>query len=219
MLPNLNQYVKLKGLGGLVLGFVIVIGSYAWFIQTPYFLTFKAWAEQNLVIFSLFLLVAKIIGIIIPPLPGGLFTLGAIPIIGWWQAFLIDFTGLMIGSTMAYFLGKRYGKKIMLYFFNEQLIEKIENTKIKKNRQIESLFILRVLSGSTITEIICYAAGLLKISYRNFFLGTALAHLVVGLPMFYLANNILEMKNVWISIITFVVAIIFFAKLKARYLE
>lgn len=219
MLPNLNQHIKLKGLGGLILGFVIVIGSYAWFIQTPYFLTFKDWAEQNLVVFSLFLLVAKIIGIIIPPLPGGLLTLGSIPIIGWWQAYIIDITGLMIGSSIAYALGKRYGKKVMQYFFSDELIEKIEKTKIKKNRQIESLFILRVLSGSTITEIVCYAAGLLKISFKNFFIGTALAHLVVGLPMFYLANNILEMKNVWISLITFLVVIVFFSKLKARYLE
>ena len=219
MLPNLNQHIKLKGLLSLVLGFIIVVGGYAWFIQTPYFLSFKTWAEQNFIVFSFFLLIAKIVGIIIPPVPGGLFTLGAIPIIGWWQAYIIDFVGLMIGSSIAFFLGKRYGRKLLLYFFDKALVEKIEKTKIKQNRQVESLFVLRVLAGSTLTEIVCYAAGLLKISFKNFLIGTALSHLVIGIPMFYLANNLLEMKNLWMSLVTLVIAILFFWKLKGRYIE
>lgn len=219
MLPNLNQHVKPKGLLSLVFGFFVVIGVYAWFMQTPYFESFKMWAEQNFVTFALFLLLGKIVGIIIPPLPGGLLTLGSIPIIGWWRAYIIDFTGLMIGSSMAYYLGKKYGNRLLSYFFDDKLIKKIEETKIKKNRQIESVFLLRILFGSTVTEIVCYAAGLLKISFKNFFIGTALSHLVIGVPMFYLANNLLEFKNFWISAIMLAIAIPLLWKLKGRYIE
>jgi uncharacterized membrane protein YdjX (TVP38/TMEM64 family) len=95
----------------------------------------------------------------------------------------------------------------------------MEHTKIKKNRQIESVFLLRFLFGSTIVEIVCYAAGLLKITFRNFMIGSIISHVVLGLPTYYLANNLLELKNLWLSAAILAVGIPFVWKLKGRYIE
>jgi uncharacterized membrane protein YdjX (TVP38/TMEM64 family) len=215
----MNKHLKLKGVFSLFFGFIVVAGGYMWFIQTPYFSLFKAWAEQNVITLSIFLVIVKVIGIVIPPIPGGILTLGAIPILGWWQAYVLDFTGAMIGSAIAYYLGKKYGNKLLSKFFDQALIEKMEHTKIKKNRQIESVFLLRFLFGSTIVEIVCYAAGLLKITFRNFMIGSIISHVVLGLPTYYLANNLLELKNLWLSAAILAVGIPFVWKLKGRYIE
>lgn len=204
----------------LFLAFVIaVVLAYFWFAQTSYFVDFKEWSEQNLLIFVSVLFIFKVVGIIFPPIPGGLLTLGAVPILGWWQAYLIDFAGAMTGSSLAYFLGKKYGNVILSKFFDPKIIERVHKIKIRKNRQIESIFVLRFLVGGTFTEIVCYAAGILGISYRNFLIGSILSHIVLGVPIYYFAYNLFDSRRILINLLILAIAIPLIWKFRGRYLE
>ena len=95
-----------------VFGFGTLI-FYLWFIKSPHFSGFVAWSQQNIILYYFVLVVLKIVGIIWPPIPGGLLTLGSIPVLGWPLAYSADFLGSMIGSTAAYFLAKKYGLGFM----------------------------------------------------------------------------------------------------------
>src|SRR3989344_6900096 len=105
--------------------FVVLVGTwiatiilYIWFIRTPYFEAFNVWTRHNSITFYASLLVAKIAAIVWPPLPGSLFTFGAIPFIGWFQSYLVDMIGSLIGASIAYFLGKKYGYPFLKKIFN-----------------------------------------------------------------------------------------------------
>ena len=209
---NRNTFLTL----GLI---VIIIISYMLFLKTEQFTMLQNWAQQNLVLFFIFLVVIKVIGIVFPPLPGGLLTLGAIPITGWFLAYLADLTGFLLGASGAYYIGKKYGYKILHKLFDQNVIDKINKVKIRKHRELESVFVLRVAFGGSLTEIICYAAGILGVGYVNFFAGSLLSHIVVGVPGYYFASNILEAKNILINLAIVAVAAPILWKLKGRYLE
>lgn len=200
-------------------GFLITFGLYFWFVRSPYFAPFEVWTQSNLLLFYIFLFFIKVTGIVWPPLPGGVFVLGSIPLIGWFNAYLIDFFATLVASSIAYALGRKYGMPLVRRIVDEGIVEKIEKIKIKRNRELETIFLIRTLGGAVVVEVVAYASGLFKIGYRNFLIGTVLSHMVVVTPAYYFFGNIFSGKNMIVSVISIVLLLLLFAKFRKRYLE
>ncbi|MEK7113380.1 MAG: VTT domain-containing protein, partial [Patescibacteria group bacterium] len=145
-------------------------------------------------------------------------TLGSIPVLGWLVAYSADLIGSMIGSTIAYFIARKYGMSFIRKIFDDEVIEKFQKIKIRPEREIESIFIFRVFGGN-IVELFCYGAGFLRVNYFNYILASFLAHVVIGIPTFYLIRNILSGKGIFVSILFAVILAILFFTLKHRYFE
>lgn len=203
----------------ILLASVVTLISYFLFIQTPLFQEFSEWSRQNFLLFITTLLIIKVVGIVWPPIPGGLLTLGAIPIIGWGNAYIIDFIGSTLGSSAGFLLGQRYGLNLLHRIFDQSTIEKIQRFKIIKSKEIEAVFVMRVLTGSTVSEAVCYGAGFIGVKFQHFLIGSVLAHIVVGIPSYYFAGNILEGKNLLLNALFVLIAIPLLLKLKGRYIE
>lgn len=212
--------MKVKNNRHLIL-FVLVLAAtfsgYIWMLKQPFFQGFIEWSQQNFILYFFVLILIKTVAIVWPPIPGGLLTLGSIPMIGWFNAYLADLIGGLTGSSIAYYLGKRYGHSFLRKIFDEKTIVKINKIKIVKNKELEAIFLVRLFTG-IISEAISYGSGLLGIKYRNFLLGTFLASLMF-MPFFYLASGILSGKNILLNgIIVLIVGTLFY-KLKGRYFE
>jgi uncharacterized membrane protein YdjX (TVP38/TMEM64 family) len=199
--------------------FIIVVGLYFWFTTTVYYNSLLIWSRQNVFVMMLFLINVKILGIVFPPIPGGVVTVAAVPFIGWQRAFIADLIGGLIGSSIAYYLGKKYGNSLLHKLFGEKTITKINSLRIKENREIESIFVLRFLFGSFIAEVICYAAGFLKISFNKFFIGSAIYHFAIGIPAYFFVSNLFGGKNIIFNFVLLLVAIPLFFLLRKRYFE
>src|SRR3989338_7929554 len=130
-------------------GFVLTLAAYLWLINSSYLPPLKIWLELHGPLFILSLFTLKVAGIVWPPLPGGLLTLGAVAVVPWWQAYLVDFAGSVVGTSIAYFLARRWGIAFVAKIFDEELVEKIRRVKIRPGREIESIFIFR-LFGVTV---------------------------------------------------------------------
>jgi uncharacterized membrane protein YdjX (TVP38/TMEM64 family) len=200
----------------LVVGTVLTIVAYFWFIKSPYFPMLQNWFEGHEIIFFTSLIVIKIVGIVWPPMAGGLFTLGAIPIVGWLPAYLSDAVGSIVGSSIAFWLAKHYGRSFMDKLFDEASIQKILKLKIKDGREIEAVFTMRLFGGSVI-ELICYGAGLLGIKYRNFVIGSVVSHAVIGIPFYYFTNGFFSKDGYIFNLIYITSAIIVLSLLRKRY--
>ncbi len=205
--------------------FVVLVGTwvstivlYLWFTRTPYFEMFTVWTRHNLFIFYTSLLVAKIAAIVWPPLPGSLFTFGAIPFIGWFQSYTVDMIGSLIGASIAYFLGKKYGYPFLKKIFNPDLVQKIQQIKIRKDREIESVFVGRMAGAGNIMELICYGAGVLRVRFGRFIIASFLANLL-ALPLYYAGGNILKGGNVVLGVLFGAITLLLFWKIKGRYVE
>ena len=203
----------------LIFIFVAFMFFAYWFFKSSYFPIVDAWIKTNIVLYVVALFIYKSIGVLFPPIPAGVVTLASIPFLGWFGAYMVDMAGSIFGGIIAYWLGKKYGKKILEKLFDASIIEKIVKTKVKKGKEIEAVFMFRVLLGSTILEAVYYGAGFLKIPFGKFLIGATLSHIVVGVPSFLLANNIFSGKNIVLTIVLSVAALIFVLKTKGRYFE
>ena len=202
----------------LLVAWTATILLYFWFIQSDYFDSFSIWARKNLILFYVSLLFAKVLAIVWPPLPGSFFTLGAIPFIGWVEAYVIDTAGSMMGASIAYFLGYKYGYQFLKKLFSADTVEKIKQIKIRRDREIESVFIGRMAGAGNIMELICYGAGVLRVGFLNFLVASFLANLVF-MPAYYIGGSLLHGGNIIIGLLFTAVTLLLFWKIKGRYIE
>jgi uncharacterized membrane protein YdjX (TVP38/TMEM64 family) len=205
-------------LTGLLIFWLATIGLYFWFTKSPYFESFNLWTRQNLLLFYATLLTAKVLAIVWPPLPGGLFTLGSIPFIGWYQSFLVDFVGGLIGASIAYALGRKYGYPFVEKVFNPEIAQRIKTLKIRGNREIESVFLGRIAGNGNLMELVCYGAGVLRVKFGNFFIASFLAGLLT-MPIYYLGGNLFDGGSMIAGMIFGALSLLLFWKLKGRYVE
>ena len=203
----------------LIVIFIAFLVLIYWFTKSPYFPIVDTWVKTNIVLYVCALFIYKSIGVLFPPIPAGTLTLASIPFLGWFGAYMVDMAGSIFGGMFAYWLGRKYGKKILRKIFSESIVEEIVKTRIKKGKEIEAVFTFRVLLGSTILEAVYYGAGFLKIPFGKFLIGASLSHIAVGIPSFILANNIFSGKNLALTVILSIVALIFVLKTKGRYFE
>lgn len=200
----------------LMLAMVATIIAYLFFIKTSYFETFETWAKANIFLYCVILIFIKIVGIVWPPLPGGVITIASIPILGWSGAYLTDLAGGIVGSIIAYFLARKWGKPFLRKIFNDDIIKQIDKIKLVPKHEIEGLFLLRIFGGS-IVEIVCYGAGLLKARFWHFLLASISSHLVVGVPTFFFFNGLMQGKNVLINFIIVIATFTLLYKYKNKY--
>lgn len=210
---NLKQYSYLLGTGGVL--FITVI-AYSMFAKTEHFQSVLDWSADNLILFVFILISIKIIGILWPPLPGIVFSVAAVPIVGWLPAFTADFIGSMIGSSIAFSLARHYGPKVILKLFGESGLRQVQRFKFRPNKELEAMVVTRVLTGA-VSELVSYGAGLTNIRFKNFFWGTCLSSVVVGLPLFFLLSFVFGGDGLLIGAIPLLIGLAIIYALRNRY--
>ena len=129
-----NKIFSKEGVKLAITWFVLAgasVGAYLWFLKTPTFEVFEAWVKSNLILYYIFVIFSKALAIIWPPLPGNIFTLTSIPFWGWFTAYTADFVGSILGSSIAFYLGKKYGYKFINKIFSTDMESKIKGIKVK----------------------------------------------------------------------------------------
>lgn len=187
------------------------------FQNTPYYQSLESWAFAHPFELYFILFVIKVLGILWPPLPGGYFNFIALPIYGWFVAYTIDFFGGLVGASLTYYIARKWGRTFLKHIFSDTLLEKISSLHIKPGKEIESIVFFR-FTASGFAEFVCYGAGLLKLNFTRYIIGTALSHLLVGIPLYYFADLLLIDRNFLISIPLFIVGAIMIFLFKDRYI-
>lgn len=194
----------------------IVLGFY--FYYSPYFEIFSNWVLDNLLLYSLFLFLIKVVGLLWPPLPGGLFTFASVTVLGWQLAFAIDFLGNIVGASLAWFVGRKYGSKLIGKIFSEQTAARAQRIKIKRQHEFEGILVFSLASGVVMVEIANYILGILKVRYKNFFLANTLAHVIRNAPIFYVFDSALSGGDFVINLVIVVVALLLLLVFWKRYI-
>lgn len=198
---------------------LVMLVVYLWFLKSHYSYTLSEYANQNIYLFVTFLVFIKFVGIVYPPISGGYFTLAAIPLIGWEMALICDLVGSTLGGSVDYFIGRKYGIKIVKRFFGDAIAEKIGLIKIKKGKEVEGLIVSRILTGATIVEAIHYAAGLFRIDFWKYSFAMIVSHLLVGVPIYWIFGGVLGNQFTLYFIPVLALALLTLYKMRGRYLE
>lgn len=163
--------------------------------QPMSFSLYLDFAQSHVMAYLFVLLILKIMGIIYPPLPSAVFTITAIPLIGWKLAYVMDILGSAIGATSAYYLGKKYGECILKKVIGITLSNKIRAIKLKQKNQLESAIVLRLASGGLLSDGLAWGASLIGFTYVPFIAGYLISHIATTLPVFFLITRTITLTQ------------------------
>lgn len=218
----MSKATKKVGNSSAILLLTLIVGTivgYFIMVRQPWWLDFISFVQQYLYLYVAVLVLIKFIGIIWPPLPGGVFIIASIPVIGWKWAFLAHFMGSLFSALLSYYLGRRYGARVISRVIGEESLELINGFKINPGRHSEFVFMALLMFGG-VAELIYYGSGVLKFPFKSYFIGIFLA-LLASAAVFPLYGNIFSGDNRWVSLGSLfaisLVIVLFRKKFEKRY--
>ena len=174
LLPQkLHKYKDLiENLFGLALVFGAIFAVFSFFdlsdVQS-FVDRFGVWAP---VVFIL----TKAATIVFAPLSGSPLYPAAGALFGFWKGFWILTAGDFIGGSIAFYISRMYGVKI-----TERFVKSESSLMRKILDQLGTLkgYIFARICFIPMPEVVCYAAGLTRMSYFQFIV----VHMAVDIPM------------------------------------
>lgn len=165
---------------------LVVLGGVAVLLR-PYveFLTnaqaLRAWVADFGVLAPLVLIALQAAQVVLAPIPGQVLAVVAGYLFGAWWGTLYNMIGITIGSTVAFWLSRRYGRPYVEDIVHEDALAMFDGIGDDPARL--ALFVFFLVPGLP-DDVICFVGGLTRIP-----LWQLVAIAIVGrLPAFFLVN-------------------------------
>ena len=170
--------ISAVGIFGLLVLFIVLI------LFNPYSLrSTLAFTSAHLYIGAILLVILRIIGMIVPIIPGGIVSFAVIPIFGWLVTYICTAAGIFIGTSIAFFLARTYKEPLLERFVTLRRIHELEK-EISGKKEFMAILAFRLFTVPVV-DISSYIAGFTRISYKKFALATFQATLPEILTFYF----------------------------------
>ena len=117
-------------------------------------------------ILILLLFLLRSVSIIIPVLPGTIFSVAAGFQFGFNQGLVIIFFADFLSCSISFFLARKLGRNYIRSLLGSRQMTKVES--ISKDYLEKNYFLMTALLMSGFFDFVCYAIGLTKITWKRF---------------------------------------------------
>jgi len=166
----------------------------------------------------LLVIILKMTTLIIAPLGGTPLYIISGALFGSVKGLLIVFLGDILGSSVCFFLSRKYGARVLNFFAGSQNVEKVLKTvNIISNTKS---FIKARVGFISMPELLSYASGLSKINFWTFTFINALFYLPFDFTLVFLGSRLAEFSAQYflvIPVLVFLFAISGFVMLYKDY--
>lgn len=108
----------------------------------------------------------QIIQVILPIIPGGATSLAGVLLFGSVFGFIYNYIGMIIGSLIVFLLARKFGIKFVKKICDEETVDKYVG--YIHNKKFEKIFIICILLPFFPDDLLCYVAGISKLSFKRF---------------------------------------------------
>jgi len=148
----------------------------------------KSWLLGMIVLFLL-----QLSQVIVALLPGEPMEVLAGMFYGYIGGTILIIVYNFIISAFIFWLTRRYGKKVIYFFFNKKKVDKFLESKIFKNtKRIETILFFLFLIPGTPKDLLIYVGGLLPVSPISFLIISNLARFPSILSSTIVGSNIVN---------------------------
>lgn len=109
----------------------------------------------------------QIIQVVIPIIPGGITCLAGVIIFGPLYGFIYNYAGISIGSIIAFFLSRIYGRPFIESISSKRLYDKYIGW-LDKGKRFDVLFAVAIFLPVAPDDFLCMLAGLTKMKLLKF---------------------------------------------------
>lgn len=167
---NIKKVQLEHWLAGILLLILLILCLWAW--RTGIFRdleTLQGYVECAGVAAPLLAVFLHLIQILIPFIPGGVVLTAVVIVFGPWHGFVINFSGILLGSSLSFALARYFGKDFVRKRIKPETWQKyfrwLDNEKLFRR-----MFLLLILLPFAPDDALCMLAGISKISVRDFLL-------------------------------------------------
>jgi len=205
-----NEKMSKKYIFVIVSSFFFLFGFFVVLLvfNPTYTDTIVQFTTEHRFVGPIILILWRILGIIIPVVPAGVVSFAVVPIFGWVLTYLYTLTGIIIGTSISFWLARKFREPLVARFLPLQKIHKLEDN-ISRKKEFLAIVALRLFTAP-VMDFSSYIAGLTKISFAKFFLATLIAS-VPDIGIFYFGEELY--KRVFGKSIAIAVAMLFFIAL------
>jgi len=171
----------------LIISILILAGTYFVFADSPEKVIFTI--NSHIFLGPLLLILWRIIGIIFPIIPAGVISFAAVPIFGWLATYIYTVTGIMIGTSISFFLARKFREPLAGRFVPLKKLHQLEG-ELSERKRFLAIVALRLFTVP-VMDFSSYAAGLTRISFPKFFLATLIAS-IPDIGIFYFGEKLYE---------------------------
>lgn len=163
-----------------VLGVLLIIYGLYWGYKHQVFTSEMALRELLKTLGSaapLGFILIQILQTVVPIIPGALtIPMGAM-IFGMGYGFYLNFIGIMIGSIINFILARKFGRPFVELLVDQHKFQKYTRW-LDDEKRFKQLFTFGMFFPISPADLLCYIAGLSKISFRRY-----LVTLSLGKPL------------------------------------
>lgn len=143
-----------------------------------------------------------LLNVVLLPLPSFVFILAGVAIYGPFTAFILCYISFVVGSIIAFFLGRFFGKKVVYWCVGREQTEKHLKMLGKKGN---FLFVIMQVLPFFPDDVLCMVAGLTQMSVRFFIIAMLVLKPLYIFPVcFFGTGSIIPFSGwgipVWIGI-------------------
>lgn len=115
-------------------------------------------------------LLFQVLQVVIPVIPGGVTCSVGVIAFGPIWGFVLNYTGLVIGSVLAFTFARRFGMLLIKSIIPEKAFAKYSNWLDKEQKLFDKLFAAAIFLPFAPDDLICMLAGVFKMKKRTFWL-------------------------------------------------
>ncbi len=101
------------------------------------------------------------------PVPTAITTMAGVALFGVWKTFLYSCIGIIAGSLLAFYLGKKYGIKLFVWLMGDKMYQKYQHLSKGRDKIVLTMMFIFPLFPD---DLLCIAAGLTNMTYFQFFI-------------------------------------------------
>jgi len=121
------------------------------------------------------------------PLAGTPGVLLGVTIYGVKIGMFLLYVASLISATVNFWISRKFGRKLVTKLVGEKSMKEVDEFTSVEGKQV---LIISRLFGFPIFEFISYAAGLTNISFKNYFVITAIASIFTNIAAYLVFRNI-----------------------------
>jgi len=153
----------------IIIGFIVLLRCYPNLLE---FFTDQAKIREYIMQYGVrapFILIGlQVFQIIFAPIPGHLIGFAAGYLFGAFKGTLLCLAGIFIGASIAFWIGRLFGRRLLQTFVNPQKMHHFDNYVINKGPFV--IFVLLLLPFSPLGDILYYLSGLTAIPFLIYIL-------------------------------------------------
>lgn len=123
--------------------------------------------KKSGVLAPLIFIIVQAVQVVIPILPGAVGCVFGVVFFGSLWGFILNYTGICIGSVCAFILARRYGTMFVRNMTGSGFYDKYQKFLDQENR-FEKLFALLIFLPVAPDDFLCYLAGVSRMTLPRF---------------------------------------------------